>query len=144
MFIFLSIATMSSEEQFVTICITAYETEPVKIISVPAHYSLGEICEVIWSEMGENTTTLTQDALTLEPPNRNLSQSLLLPVSYSDITYSTRYNCRKAWGQARQTLPLGKLHRKTAQSMRSYIRCKSKFGWLVELSQLCKRQAQKR
>jgi hypothetical protein len=40
------------EKQFVTV--TAYETELVKIINVPAHYSLNEIREAVWAEMNEH------------------------------------------------------------------------------------------
>ena len=40
---------MAMDEQFVTI--TTYEMEPVESITVPAHYSIDEISEAIWSEM---------------------------------------------------------------------------------------------
>jgi len=41
--------SMAMDEQFVTI--TTYEMEPVESITVPAHYSINEICEAIQSEM---------------------------------------------------------------------------------------------
>jgi hypothetical protein len=40
---------VAMDEQFVTI--TTYEMEPVESITVPAHYSIDEICEAIQSEM---------------------------------------------------------------------------------------------
>jgi len=40
-----------AEKEFVTI--TAYETELVKSINVPTHYSLDEIREAIWAEMND-------------------------------------------------------------------------------------------
>ena len=44
------LATMDGK-QFVTV--TAYETELAKIVTVPAHYSLDQIREVIWAEMDD-------------------------------------------------------------------------------------------
>jgi hypothetical protein len=41
--------SMAMDEQFVTI--TTYEMEPAESITVPAHYSINEICQAIWSEM---------------------------------------------------------------------------------------------
>lgn len=46
-------------EEFVTI--TAYETELVKIITVPAHYSLNEVREAVWAEMGERAGAPNRD-----------------------------------------------------------------------------------
>ena len=41
--------SMAMDEQFVTI--TTYEMEPAESITVPAHYSIDEVCEAIRSEM---------------------------------------------------------------------------------------------
>lgn len=65
------------EQQFVNI--TAYDTELLSIISVPAHYSEEEICEAIWAEMKEYA------------PNHATRQSLWLLVSF-EITYFTNPN----------------------------------------------------
>jgi hypothetical protein len=83
------------EEQFVTI--TAYDTEQVKIISLPDHYSSDEICEAIRSEM----TVPSGDALILD--------FSLNSGEFSSIPFTPPY--RKC---SKETLPLGKLHRKTA------------------------------
>ena len=50
------------------VTVTTYETEPVKIITVPAHYSFNEICEAIRSELGSTT----QDNA-LQLPNDDIS-----------------------------------------------------------------------
>jgi hypothetical protein len=92
------------EHQFVNV--TAYYAEPVKIFSVPAHYSLDEIREAIQSEMS---------AATFEAPSRNLSSIIITSSEFSfSIIYSQTIKCPKAW--AKETLPLGKLRRK-GQSM---------------------------
>ena len=43
--------SLTMDEQFVTI--TTYEMEPAESITVPAHYSIDEICEAIRSEMAK-------------------------------------------------------------------------------------------
>ena len=51
-------------EQFVTI--TTYEMEAAEIVTVPAHYSINEMCEAIRSEMIKHgQTTSGDDILTV-------------------------------------------------------------------------------
>ncbi len=75
------------EHQFVNV--TAYYAEPVKAISVPAHYSLDEIREAIRSEMSTATS---------EPPD--LSSIIIASGEFSfSITYSQTIKCPKAWAK---------------------------------------------
>jgi hypothetical protein len=46
-------------EQFVTV--TTYEMEPAEIVTVPAHYSINEMCEAIRSEMIKRGQTTSGD-----------------------------------------------------------------------------------
>lgn len=64
------------EEQFVTV--TAYETEQLKIISLPDHYTPDEICEAIRSEMASTSTT---DAFSMEPLILDLDLSSIIITS---------------------------------------------------------------
>jgi hypothetical protein len=99
------------EEQFVTV--TTYETELVTTITVPAHYSINEICEAIRSELEH--ATAQDEALTLEPDISTIFiASGEFPLIHLKILIMKRQKVRGA----RQTLPLGKL-RPTAQSTRS-------------------------
>ena len=51
--------SIAMDEQFVTI--TTYEMEPAESITVPAHYSVDEICEAIRSEMTKRGQTAQGD-----------------------------------------------------------------------------------
>ena len=82
------------EEQFVTV--TAYDTEPVKVIHVPAHYTFIEICEAIQSEMTDHTT----DPLTFESSNC-LSSTIIASGEFSSVLTPPDHKCPKALGQAR-------------------------------------------
>jgi len=90
------------EQEFVTV--TAYETELVKVITVPSYYSLQEIREAVWAEMNESAV------------NRDLSSIVIASSEFLQNTYSTSLKCSKAAEKSKRTL-----QRKVMRSLRSSV-----------------------
>jgi len=75
----LPVLSMGEQQQFVNI--TAYETELVNIITVPAHYSLDEIYEAVWAEMKKLAHAPNRDHSSIFIAPGEFLRDFLLPQS---------------------------------------------------------------